>query len=108
MQHLRIPASLSFPHLLKIPYVSSSQLGSKGYGDPLTFDNTYYVSLLQKPWENTKDPMASMVGIPTDHVLPDDPTCRPIIQKYAADQAAFHRDFAAAYLKLTTLGATWA
>jgi len=84
------------------------QLGSKGYGDPLTFDNTYYVSLLNKPWENKNDPMASMVGIPTDHVLPDDPMCLPIIQKYAADQALFYADFSKTYVKLTSLGAHWA
>lgn len=47
-------------------------------------------------------------GIPTDHVLPDDPTCRPLIQRYAADQAAFFADFAAAYDKMASLGARWA
>lgn len=47
-------------------------------------------------------------GIATDHVLPDDPTCRPLIQRYAADQPAFFQDFAAAYLKMTALGARWA
>ena len=52
--------------------------------------------------------MAAMVGIPTDRVLPDDPTCRPIIERYAADQAAFNADFAAAYLKLTSMGVQWA
>ena len=82
----------------------SHTLGSKGYGDPLTFDNVYYTALLKKPWENKKDKMASMIGIPSDHVLPDDPTCRPIIEKYALDQGIFHRDFADAYLKLTSLG----
>lgn len=82
----------------------SHTLGSKGYGDPLTFDNTYFVSLLKKPWENKADPMADMVGIPSDHVLPGDPTCAPIIERYAADQGAFFADFGAAYLKLTALG----
>ncbi|KAG2447834.1 hypothetical protein HYH02_007290 [Chlamydomonas schloesseri] len=79
-------------------------LGSKGFGDPVTFDNTYFVELLKKPWTNTKDPMASMIGLPSDHVLPDDPDCLPVIQRYAADQAAFFADFAAAYIKMCGLG----
>lgn len=48
--------------------------------------------------------MAAMIGLPSDHVLPDNDRCRPAIQQYAADQTAFFDDFAAAYLKLTTLG----
>lgn len=55
-----------------------------------------------------QDEMASMIGLPSDHVLPDDPDCLPLIEAYAADQAAFFNDFAAAYAKLTTLGVTWA
>ena len=46
-------------------------------------------------------------GIPSDHVLPDDPTCLPIIQRYAADQPLFFDHFAAAYVKMTNLGAAW-
>lgn len=47
-------------------------------------------------------------GIPTDHVLPDDPTCLPFIERYAADQPAFFKDFAVAYLQLANMGARWA
>lgn len=84
------------------------QLGSKGFGDPLTFDNAYYTALLQKPWAAPNaDSMAKMVGLPSDHVLPDDPDCKPIIQMYAADQQQFFKDFSDAYVKLTTLGAQW-
>ncbi|GLC57294.1 hypothetical protein PLESTB_001208700 [Pleodorina starrii] len=79
-------------------------LGSKGFGDPTRFDNEYYQSLLRRPWTNKDDPMASMIGLPSDHVLPDDPECLPYIQQYAADQEAFFRDFSAAYVKLTSLG----
>ena len=84
-----------------------AQLGGKGFGDALTFDNSYYTSLLRKPWEST-DAMAQMIGLPSDHVLPDDPECRPEIQRFAADQAAFFREFEAAFLKMTSSGATWA
>jgi L-ascorbate peroxidase len=83
-------------------------LGNKGFGDPVTFDNQYYRSLLAKPWDKPNDEMAAMIGLASDHVLPDDPTCRPIIERYARDEAAFRTDFASAYVKLTSLGATWA
>jgi hypothetical protein len=31
----------------------------------------------------------------------------PYAQGYAADEAAFFRDFSAAYVKMTELGASW-
>lgn len=37
-------------------------LGSKGFGDPVTFDNVYYKELLRKPWLDPKNDMASMIG----------------------------------------------
>lgn len=82
--------------------------GGKGFGDPVTFDNAYYTALLQKPWLNPNDNMASMIGLPSDHVLPDDAECLQNIQAYAADQQAFFRDFTAAYRQLTSLGVSWA
>ncbi|KAF5828413.1 heme peroxidase, partial [Dunaliella salina] len=78
--------------------------GNKGFGGPYAFDNTYYKELLKKPWTNTKDSMASMIGLPSDHVLPDDEELQPIIQEYAKDQEAFFKDFSAAYVKLSELG----
>lgn len=83
------------------------QLGSKGYGDPVTFDNAYYTALLKKPWDDPSNSMASMIGLPSDHVLPDDPVCRPTIEAYAASQQNFFQDFSDAYRKLTMLGANW-
>ena len=48
------------------------QLGNKGFGEPLTFDNTYYKTLETKPWAGPNPPeMAKMIGLPSDHVLPD-------------------------------------
>ncbi|GIM10380.1 hypothetical protein Vretimale_14123 [Volvox reticuliferus] len=79
-------------------------LGSKGFGDPTRFDNEYYLALLRRPWNNPNDSMASMIGLPSDHVLPDDPECLPYIQRYAEDQDAFFADFSKAYIKLTSLG----
>ena len=85
-----------------------AQLGSKGFGDPLTFDNAYFTALLQKPWAAPNaDSMAKMIGLPSDHVLPDDSDCKPVIQMYATDQKQFFKDFSDAYVKLTMLGVQW-
>jgi L-ascorbate peroxidase len=78
-------------------------LGSKGFGDPDKFDNYYFNALLQKPW-NSRDPMATMIGLPSDRLLPEDEECLPIIRRYAQDNAAFQRDFAHAYTKMVGLG----
>ncbi|KAL6764688.1 putative L-ascorbate peroxidase 6 [Haematococcus lacustris] len=82
-------------------------LGSKGFGDPTTFDNVYFKELLRKPWLDTKDSMAAMIGLPSDHVLPDDPELLPMIQAYADDQALFFNDFQLAFQKLSELGTGW-
>jgi L-ascorbate peroxidase len=49
-----------------------------------------------------------LAGLPSDHALPDDPECLKFIQAYADDQQLFFKDFAAAYLQLTAMGAVWA
>ena len=51
--------------------------------------------------------MGEMIGLPSDRVLPDNPSCRPVIEEYAADQQLFFDDFAAAYVKMCSLGARW-
>lgn len=79
-------------------------IGAKGFGDPSTFDNFYFQALLKKPWLDKKNNMAEMIGLPSDKVLPDDPECREVIERYAGDQAAWHSDFARAFTKLATLG----
>jgi L-ascorbate peroxidase len=48
-----------------------------------------------------------MIGLPSDHVLPDDPECLEWIKLYAEDQPRFFEDFASAYVKMTSLGAQW-
>jgi L-ascorbate peroxidase len=82
-------------------------LGSKGFGDPVTFDNAYYTTLLAKPWDDPKTQMPEMIGLPSDRLLPTDAACLPAIERYASDSAAFFTDFSAAYLKLTELGVVW-
>lgn len=82
-------------------------LGGKGFGDPVAFDNTYYKSLLQKPWLNKNDSMASMIGLPSDHVLPEDKECLEVITEFAQNQDAFFSEFARCYAKMANLGVTW-
>ncbi|KAG6772805.1 hypothetical protein POTOM_024227 [Populus tomentosa] len=49
-------------------------LGSKGFGSPFVFDNSYYKILLEKPWKSSGG-MSSMVGLPSDHALVEDDEC---------------------------------
>ena len=62
------------------------------------------MSLLKKPWENKSDKMASMIGLASDRVLPDDPVARPIITRFAESNDAFFESFEKSFLKLSELG----
>lgn len=100
------------PDLLQCIYKSNEaflvQLGNKGFGEPLIFDNAYYTALLEKPWLDPNNKMASMIGLPSDHVLSDSQACLPYIKEYAEDKQKFYKDFKSAYLKLTSLGTQFA
>ncbi|XP_002960262.2 putative L-ascorbate peroxidase 6 [Selaginella moellendorffii] len=82
-------------------------LGSKGFGNPTVFDNSYYDVLLKMPWSDPDNKMASMIGLPSDRVLVSDKECLPWIQVYKRDQSKFYTDFTLAYTKLVNLGAQW-
>ncbi|GJP56398.1 hypothetical protein CLOM_g15461 [Closterium sp. NIES-68] len=82
-------------------------LGGKGFGDPTSFDNAYYSILLTKPWLDTSNSMADMLGLPSDRAIVDDDDCLVWINKYANDQNLFFRDFVPAYTKLVNSGAVW-
>ncbi|CAA7025420.1 unnamed protein product [Microthlaspi erraticum] len=83
-------------------------IGSKGFGDPFTFDNAYYKILLEKPWTSTTtSKMTSMVGLPSDHALVEDDECLRWVKQYAEDQDKFFKDFTNAYIKLVNSGAKW-
>ena len=79
-------------------------LGAKGFGDPAKFDVAYFDALLKQPWNDKANSMAAMIGLPSDHALAGSAECKPVIERYAASQAAFHSDFAAAFTKLANLG----
>ncbi|KAL7095756.1 hypothetical protein ACP275_10G043300 [Erythranthe tilingii] len=65
--------------------------------NPLIFDNSYFKALLGGEKE-------SLIQLPTDKALLEDPIFRPLVEKYAADEDAFFQDYAEAHLKLSELG----
>lgn len=87
-----------------VALLGSHTIGQKGFGGPLEFDNVYYTSLLERPWEKKDDTMASMIGLASDRVLPDDERTRKVVERFAGDQAAFFDEFEKAFLKLSELG----
>ncbi|KAK4277171.1 hypothetical protein QN277_015209 [Acacia crassicarpa] len=81
-------------------------LGSKGFGSPISFDNSYYKVLLEKPWMSSGG-MSSMIGLPSDHALVEDDECLRWIKKYADNENMFFEDFKNAYVKLVNTGVRW-
>ncbi|XP_021738555.1 putative L-ascorbate peroxidase 6 [Chenopodium quinoa] len=81
-------------------------LGSKGFGSPIVFDNSYYKILLEKPWLSSAG-MSSMVGLPSDRALVEDDECLRWITNYANDQDLFFEDFKNVYIKLVNSGVRW-
>ncbi|KAK9279491.1 hypothetical protein L1049_013170 [Liquidambar formosana] len=81
-------------------------LGSKGFGNPTVFDNSYYKILLEKPWMSSAG-MSSMIGLPSDRALVEDDECIRWITKYANNQNMFFEDFRNSYIKLVNSGARW-
>jgi L-ascorbate peroxidase len=45
-----------------------------------------------------------LLQLPSDKALLSDPSFRPLVEKYAADEDAFFADYAEAHLKLSELG----
>ena len=80
--------------------------------NPLTFDNAYFKNLIEIEWKpkdwdgkfQYTDPTDTLVMLPTDIALIEDPEFRVHVERYAADQDLFFRDFSAAYGKLMCLG----
>ncbi|THG05545.1 hypothetical protein TEA_016698 [Camellia sinensis var. sinensis] len=81
-------------------------LGSKGFGNPTVFDNSYFKILLGKPWLSSGG-MSSMIGLPSDRALVEDDECLRWISKYADNQNLFFEDFKNVYTKLVNTGARW-
>jgi len=79
---------------------------------PTTFTNSFFTQLLNNKWTPKKwngphqyeDPSGSLMMLPSDMALLQDPSFRAYVRKYAEDEELFFKDFASAYEKLTNLG----
>lgn len=79
------------------PGTSNGMAGGKSWTPMwLRFDNSYFTL------PGKSDP--ECVAFPTDRVLETDPGFKPYFDKYAASEAAFFADYAAAHKKLSELG----
>ena len=80
----------------------------------LEFSNEYYVNLLQCTWKPVKtlygqlqytdEETGELMMLPTDIALLEDASFARHVGRYAANQATFFKEFAAAYGKLLNLG----
>lgn len=88
-----------------------------GYDGPWTrsnlqFNNEYFRNLIDLKWtrrewegpDQYQDPSGELCMLPTDIALINDAEFRPWVELYARDEAAFFRDFKAAYGKLLSNG----
>lgn len=83
-----------------------------------TFSNEYFRLLLEEKWTVKKthngkawtgpmqyeDKTGNLMMLPSDLWLIEDPEFRKYVELYAKDEAAFFKDFAAAFGKLLELG----
>ncbi|KAJ1635053.1 heme peroxidase [Pavlovales sp. CCMP2436] len=66
-----------------------------------TLSNEYFREMIENTWT---DPTGELMMLPSDMALIWDPKFRPFVDKYAADEALFFKDFAKAFKKLLELG----
>ena len=89
--------ALSGAHTLGRAHPERSGFDGPWTEDPLKFDNSYFVILLEKD-------TAGLLKLPTDKALLDDPEFRRYVELYAKDENAFFRDYAESHKKLSELG----
>ncbi|WVQ68128.1 uncharacterized protein L199_006334 [Kwoniella botswanensis] len=106
--------ALSGAHALGRCHEDRSGFEGQWVVNPIRFSNQYYKLLLRdiwKPrqWDGPFQYEATVAGtklmmLPTDMALVQDPKFKPWVEKYAADQDLFFKDFAMAFAKLIELG----
>ena len=104
--------ALSGAHTLGRCHTDRSGFSGPWTFSPTTFANRYFVELTELKWRKKKwsgpvqyeDKSGELMMLPTDMALLWDRKFRPHVDKYAADEEAFFRDFAAAFGKLLALG----
>jgi len=79
---------------------------------PTTFSNLFFKELLETKWTERKwvgprqfqDSTGTLMMLPTDMALIEDPSFRKYVEVYAKDQSKFFHDFSTAFNKLMELG----
>eukprot|EP01043_Picozoa_sp_COSAG02_P032340 COSAG02_NODE_2156_length_9643_cov_55.052761_9_plen_440_part_00 len=106
--------ALSGAHTLGRCHLVRSGFDGPWTSNALKFDNEYFRNLMGLEWQpkEWEGPLQyedvatrTLMMLPTDMALREDPAFADIAQKYADDEAAFFEDFAAAFGKLLALGA---
>lgn len=81
--------------------------------EPLKFDNSYFVDLLQKTFKPHASargcpqfihPQSGTTMLPSDMALVSDPAFRQHVERYARDRGAFFNDFTEAWTKMQESG----
>ncbi|KAF8101116.1 hypothetical protein N665_0210s0051 [Sinapis alba] len=89
--------ALSGGHTLGRAHKERSDFEGPWTRDPLKFDNSYFVELL-----NGETP--ELLQLKTDKALLGDPKFEPYVKLYAKDEDVFFRDYAVSHKKLSELG----
>ncbi|KAJ0252230.1 L-ascorbate peroxidase 5 [Hirschfeldia incana] len=89
--------ALSGGHTLGRAHKERSDFEGPWTRDPLKFDNSYFVELL-----NGETP--ELLQLKTDKALLGDPKFEPYVKLYAKDEDVFFRDYAFSHKKLSELG----
>ncbi|KAF7152661.1 hypothetical protein RHSIM_Rhsim01G0221600 [Rhododendron simsii] len=122
--------ALSGGHTLGRCHKERSGFEGPWTANPLIFDNSYFTYVLGcvvplsltvaflavslgnhshmvfcfSYWELLTGEKEGLLQLPTDKALLSDPSFRPLVDKYAADEDAFFVDYAEAHMKLSELG----
>jgi len=104
--------ALSGAHCLGRCHVDRSGFDGPWTNAPTTFSNLFFKELLETKWTERKwvgprqyqDPTDTLMMLPTDMVLVEDPSFKKYVELYAKDQKKFFDDFSVAFNKLMELG----
>jgi len=106
--------ALSGAHALGRCHTDRSGFDGPWTNAPTTFSNEYYRLLLEEKWVKVKLPNGleqfrdaktqTLMMLPTDMVLIEDPKFKAYVEKYKDDEKLFFNDFSKAFQKLTELG----
>lgn len=106
--------ALSGAHTLGRCHMVRSGFDGPWTSNPLKFDNEYFTNLLNKKWKQREwdgpeqyadEETGELMMLPTDIALIDDESFRPHVERYAANEEEFFKDFSVAFAKLCANGA---